>query len=108
MREPNSALKDYYPEKFELDLNNKKQEWKSVVLLPHIDPRRLQNTLQPIWDQKQLWSASERARNRPDVARILVCDQSETKALFQKIVGLRDPRRKEQVCGLPLLNADQR
>jgi len=32
-----NSLKQYYPEKFETDLNGKLHEWEAVVLLPFID-----------------------------------------------------------------------
>lgn len=93
MQAPDSVLKDYYPLDFKTDRNGKVQEWKSVVLLSHIDPRRLQETLQPIWENRKLWSDIERMRNRPDVARIYVCDQGPTKNMFQKLFRMQnDPR----------------
>ena len=30
-------LKEYYPEKFETDLNGRKAEWQATVLIPHIN-----------------------------------------------------------------------
>jgi 5'-3' exonuclease len=98
MLDPKSELRDYYPETFKTDLNGKKQEWKAVVLLSHIDPKRLQNTLGRIWVQRELWTEEERQRNRPGTARILVCNQGETKTLFQRLMALQgDPRRADQV-----------
>lgn len=93
MQAPDSVLKDYYPLDFKTDRNGKVQEWKSVVLLSHIDPKRLQETLQPIWENRKLWSDIERMRNRPDVARIYVCDQGPNKNMFQKLFRVQnDPR----------------
>uniref|UniRef100_A0A6P7H425 5'-3' exoribonuclease 1-like n=1 Tax=Diabrotica virgifera virgifera TaxID=50390 RepID=A0A6P7H425_DIAVI len=37
MTEENSIIIDYYPEKFETDLNGKKQAWEAVVKIPFID-----------------------------------------------------------------------
>lgn len=90
---PDSLIKDYYPLDFKTDRNGKLQEWKSVVLLAHIDPNRLQKTLQPVWEDRKLWQESERVRNRSDVARVYVCDQGDTKATFQKLYRIQnDPR----------------
>ncbi len=48
MSDANSPIIDFYPEKFDTDLNGKKQEWEAVVLIPfinevniHIDCNRL-------------------------------------------------------------------
>lgn len=98
MLDPASPIRDYYPEDFKTDRNGKAQEWKSVVLLAHINPRRLQETLQPIWEQRAVWNAEERERNRLDAARIYVCDQEQTKKLFQRLYTQQnDPRRADQV-----------
>ena len=37
MTSANSELIHFYPSDFETDLNGKKQEWESVVLIPFID-----------------------------------------------------------------------
>jgi len=36
-----SPIVDYYPEKFQQDLNGKKQDWEAVVVIPFIDEKRL-------------------------------------------------------------------
>jgi 5'-3' exonuclease len=37
MTSPDSPLIDFYPTNFETDLNEKKQEWEAIVLIPFID-----------------------------------------------------------------------
>lgn len=37
MTDENSKVIDYYPTKFDTDLNGKKQDWEAVVLIPFID-----------------------------------------------------------------------
>jgi hypothetical protein len=37
MTSPDSRLRDFYPDDFELDMNGKKREYEAVVLLPFID-----------------------------------------------------------------------
>lgn len=41
LTEERSPIIDYYPEDFKTDLNNKKQEWEAVVLIPFIDEKNL-------------------------------------------------------------------
>lgn len=36
MCSPDSAVADFYPSKFECDLNGKQQDWEAVVLIPFI------------------------------------------------------------------------
>lgn len=41
MTEKESPILDFYPEKFEQDLNGKKADWEAVVLIPFIDETKL-------------------------------------------------------------------
>jgi 5'-3' exoribonuclease 1 len=41
MYDANSPILDFYPEKFEEDLNGKKQDWEAIVKIPFIDEKRL-------------------------------------------------------------------
>jgi 5'-3' exoribonuclease 2 len=41
MMDEESEIIDFYPEKFEVDLNGKRHEWQGVALLPFIDETRL-------------------------------------------------------------------
>jgi 5'-3' exoribonuclease 1 len=41
MTEETSPIIDFYPTKFELDMNGKKQDWEAVVKIPFIDQERL-------------------------------------------------------------------
>lgn len=41
MTEDASPILEYYPKKFEQDLNGKRQDWEAVVLIPFIDESKL-------------------------------------------------------------------
>ncbi|XP_057669654.1 5'-3' exoribonuclease 1 [Diorhabda carinulata] len=60
MTAENSLIIDYYPEKFETDLNGKKQAWEAVVKIPFIDEKRLLEAMQYYNDKL---TTEERKRN---------------------------------------------
>ncbi len=47
MTDPKSAIIDFYPDDFQVDLNGKKQAWQGVALLPFVDEARLKSALEP-------------------------------------------------------------
>ena len=49
MLDPESAIIDFYPSNFEIDLNRKKFAWQGVGLLPFVDEERLLEALQPVY-----------------------------------------------------------
>eukprot|EP00871_Galdieria_phlegrea_P004525 jgi/Galph1/5073/GphlegSOOS_G3764.1 len=60
MTDPNSALKQYYPENFVIDLEGKKFVWQGVSLLPFIDGALLENCVHSVQDK---FTAEEQQRN---------------------------------------------
>ncbi|XP_072396590.1 5'-3' exoribonuclease 1 isoform X2 [Diabrotica undecimpunctata] len=60
MTEENSIIIDYYPEKFETDLNGKKQAWEAVVKIPFIDEKLLLEAMSYCNDQL---TTDEKRRN---------------------------------------------
>uniref|UniRef100_H2ZND9 5'-3' exoribonuclease n=1 Tax=Ciona savignyi TaxID=51511 RepID=H2ZND9_CIOSA len=49
MGDPNSAIIDFYPDDFKIDLNGKKYAWQGVALLPFVDEDRMMSTLSTVY-----------------------------------------------------------
>ncbi|XP_056639488.1 5'-3' exoribonuclease 2 homolog [Diorhabda sublineata] len=49
MSDPDSAIIDFYPVDFKIDLNGKKFAWQGVALLPFVDETRLFKALEPYY-----------------------------------------------------------
>lgn len=60
MTDSKSPIVDFYPEKFEQDLNGKKQDWEAVVLIPFIDEMKLLDVMQ---NEETNLNAEEAHRN---------------------------------------------
>jgi 5'-3' exoribonuclease 1 len=61
MIDSDSPLLHFYPENFELDQNEKKQDWEAIVLLPFIDEELLLNSITKFYNQLD---SNEQIRNR--------------------------------------------
>ncbi|UJR23506.1 hypothetical protein I4U23_026504 [Adineta vaga] len=61
MVDRNSPLFDFYPEFFELDQNEKKQDWEAIVLLPFINEELLLKSITPCYNQL---NPDEQSRNQ--------------------------------------------
>ena len=59
--DPQSALIDNYPKDFELDLNEKKQDWEAVVKIPFIDEKEL---LSAVAIPRLFFTPEEKERNK--------------------------------------------
>lgn len=46
MVDSSSPILEYYPLKFELDLNGKRQDWEAVVRIPFIDELKLLSAME--------------------------------------------------------------
>ena len=90
MTNPSSPIIGFYPSEFRTDLNGKKAEWESVVLIPFIDqvscaahtPRELMSwqdlLLQAMAPIEKLLSADEKHRNAFNVSRAYQFDAAQT------------------------------
>ncbi|CAF0790307.1 unnamed protein product [Adineta ricciae] len=61
MIDPSSPLLSFYPEHFELDQNEKKQDWEAIVLLPFIDEKLLLNSITQYYNRLK---PNEQSRNQ--------------------------------------------
>ncbi|KAF8537605.1 exoribonuclease 2 [Trichophaea hybrida] len=71
MTDEDSAIIDFYPETFPIDLNGKKFAWQGVALLPFIDEKRLLDAAQKVYPQL---SADDLARNAMGHDTLLISD----------------------------------
>ncbi|CAH3196326.1 unnamed protein product [Porites evermanni] len=82
MSHPDSAIIDFYPLDFEIDLNGKKYAWQGVALLPFVDEKRLLGALSNVYpDLTDL----EKKRNSRGKDRLFVRQGNPT---FDFFVGL--------------------
>ena len=61
MIDAESPLLHFYPEDFQLDQNEKKQDWEAIVLLPFIEEQLLLNSIEKFYTNLD---ASEKIRNQ--------------------------------------------
>lgn len=73
MSDPTSPIIDFYPTKFEQDLNGKKQDWEAIVKIPFIDEKRLLSTMAA---REPRLTKEERARNGFGESTKFVYDES--------------------------------
>lgn len=71
MTDPSSPIIDFYPEKYESDLNGKKNSWEAVVKIPFIDEKRL---LEALHRRENMLTKEERERNRHAPPKIFCYD----------------------------------
>ncbi|KAJ1981667.1 5'-3' exoribonuclease 2 [Dimargaris xerosporica] len=73
MTDPDSEVIDFYPERFQLDLNGKKFLWQAVALLPFIDEKRLHAALAK---REHTLTEEERIRNTHGDARLVISTEN--------------------------------
>ena len=69
MYQPDSAIIDFYPTDFKIDLNGKKYAWQGVALLPFVDEKRLLSGLEGVYSEL---SERESERNAPGQDRLFI------------------------------------
>ncbi|BGP06510.1 exonuclease II Exo2 [Rhodotorula toruloides] len=73
MSDPTSPIIDFYPTRFEQDMNGKKQEWEAVVKIPFIDEQRL---LKAMSTREARLTKEEKSRNLLGESTKFVFDDS--------------------------------
>lgn len=61
MTNEESPIIDFYPEKFDVDMNGKRMAWQGVALLPFIDQQRLLDAMGPRYENL---TEDEKRRNK--------------------------------------------
>jgi len=86
-----SPIIHFYPEKFEVDMNGKKNPWEGVNILPFIDITLLKNTMASMCPDNLL-TVDERRRNSRGKVFCYMYDAAcnETVPSFNRDIGIRD------------------
>ena len=79
--DPMSPIIDFYPQKFDVDLEGKKFSWQGVVILPFIDEKRLKDALGPLDDTL---TESEGRRNSRSADILYISSKSSQYHALQK------------------------
>ena len=80
MTSEQSPIIDYYPEKFDTDLNGKTQDWEAVVLIPFIDQERLLAAIRPLYEQLTPEQASRNVHGDAHMFEHTAEDQGRTES----------------------------
>lgn len=91
MSDPDSAIIDFYPNTFKIDLNGKKAAWMGVALLPFIDENRLFNALKKVYSNL---TEEEKSRNKRGTHLIFVSKIESDFSEFSKTV-IQSPVKAE-------------
>ena len=84
MTDPSSSILDFYPTKYESDMNGKKNSWEAVVKIPFIEESRLLDVLHR---RANGLTAEERERNTHGVPHQFVYDASYTRVMPSSLPG---------------------
>lgn len=102
MTDPSSSIIDFYPEKYESDMNGKKNSWEAVVKIPFIEEKRL---LEALHRRENLLTSEERERNCHAPPKIFSYDVNFTHKFPSSMPGflpdLPDNRTRIQEYSLP-------
>lgn len=102
MTDPSSPIIDFYPEKYESDMNGKKNSWEAVVKIPFIDEKKL---LEALHRRENMLTNEERERNRHAPPKIFSYEVNFSHKFPSSMPGflpeLPDNRTRVQVYSLP-------
>lgn len=105
MVNPSSPIIDFYPEKYESDLNGKKNSWEAVVKIPFIDEKRL---LDALHRRQNLLTDEERERNCHGPPKLFSYDVNFVHTYPSSMPGflpdLPDNRTRIQEYSLPSMD----
>lgn len=94
MFDPDSAIIDFYPEDFKIDLNGKKFAWQGVALLPFVDEKRLWKALESVYPDL---THAERKRNERGNDRLFIGMQNKAYSFLE---GLYEGQRTSHPVNL--------
>jgi len=86
MTEEDSPIIDFYPLKFEIDMNGKKMAWQGVALLPFIDESRLLAAMSLHYDKL---NEEEKRRNKWGNDVIFAADGHPIYPFYEQQYGKR-------------------
>jgi 5'-3' exoribonuclease 1 len=85
MVDANSPILDFYPTKFELDMEGKKSPWEAIVKIPFIDEKRLLGAIQSRIHQL---TPAERKRNETGISHSFSKSKSLQAAVKSSLPGI--------------------
>lgn len=92
MTNDDSPIIDFYPEKFDIDMNGKRMAWQGVALLPFIDEKRLLDAMTPRYPHL---SEGELRRNLWGNDVIFAFEENP---LYPSLEALYGKRKSPEVC----------
>lgn len=94
-----SPLLNFYPEKWEIDANGKKQDWKFILKLPFINLEQLFAVLGKVWEDATKWTAVEKQRNKVGTVYIMVQKDNPRFKDLKELATSDDPRMRSVSSG---------
>jgi 5'-3' exonuclease len=72
MKDPNSPLREFFPDEFTIDMNGKINPWEGVVLIPFMDQQKLLEAVKSIDTSKLTESERKRSKNTSIILYLLI------------------------------------
>jgi len=96
MVDEDSAIIDFYPSTFQIDMNGKRMAWQGVALLPFIDEKRL---LEAMATEYPNLSEEEKQRNKWGDNVMFTGESHPVYPFYESLYG---KRKKNEVCSTML------